>query len=42
MPVISVTTVGFREVRDLDASACAWTMIMSGTGSSCCSGRWAS
>jgi voltage-gated potassium channel len=32
MTVISVTTVGFKEVRDLDASGRVWTMIMSGTG----------
>jgi voltage-gated potassium channel len=32
MTVISVTTVGFKEVRDLDASGRIWTMIMSGTG----------
>jgi voltage-gated potassium channel len=32
MTVISVTTVGFREVRELDASGRIWTMIMSGTG----------
>jgi voltage-gated potassium channel len=32
MTVISVTTVGFKEVRELDASGRIWTMIMSGTG----------
>ncbi len=32
MTVISVTTVGFKEVRDLDAAGRVWTMIMSGTG----------
>ncbi len=32
MAVIGVTTVGFREVRDLDASGRVWTMILSGTG----------
>ncbi len=32
MTVISVTTVGFKEVRELDASGRVWTMIMSGTG----------
>jgi voltage-gated potassium channel len=32
MTVISVTTVGFKEVRDLDASGRVWTMIMSLTG----------
>jgi voltage-gated potassium channel len=32
MTVISITTVGFKEVRDLDASGRVWTMIMSGTG----------
>jgi voltage-gated potassium channel len=30
MTVISVTTVGFKEVRELDASGRIWTMIMSG------------
>ena len=29
MTVISVTTVGFKEVRELDASGRIWTMIMS-------------
>jgi len=32
MTVISVTTVGFKEVRELDASGRIWTMIMSGVG----------
>jgi len=32
MTVISVTTVGFKEVRELDAIGRVWTMIMSGTG----------
>jgi voltage-gated potassium channel len=32
MTVITVTTVGFKEVRELDASGRIWTMIMSGTG----------
>ena len=32
MTVISVTTVGFREVRELDAAGRVWTMLMSGTG----------
>jgi voltage-gated potassium channel len=32
MTVISVTTVGFKEVRELDATGRVWTMIMSGTG----------
>ena len=32
MTVISVTTVGFKEVRELDATGRIWTMIMSGTG----------
>ncbi len=32
MTVISVTTVGFKEVHDLDATGRIWTMIMSGTG----------
>jgi voltage-gated potassium channel len=32
MTVISVTTVGFKEVHDLDAAGRIWTMIMSGTG----------
>lgn len=32
MTVISVTTVGFKEVRELDASGRVWTMIMSLTG----------
>ena len=32
MTVISVTTVGFKEVRELDAVGRIWTMIMSGTG----------
>jgi hypothetical protein len=32
MTVFGVTTVGFNEVRDLDASGSVWTMIMSGTG----------
>jgi voltage-gated potassium channel len=32
MTVISVTTVGFKEVRELDASGRIWTMIMSGMG----------
>ena len=32
MTVISVTTVGFREVHELDVAGRIWTMIMSGTG----------
>ncbi len=32
MTIITVTTVGFREVRDLDAIGRAWTMLVSGTG----------
>jgi voltage-gated potassium channel len=31
MTVITVTTVGFKEVRELDAGGRIWTMIMSGT-----------
>jgi voltage-gated potassium channel len=32
MTVISVTTVGFKEVHELDAPGRIWTMIMSGVG----------
>ena len=32
MAVITITTVGFREVRDLDDAGRVWTMIVSGTG----------
>ena len=32
MTVITVTTTGFREVRELDAGGRLWTMILSGAG----------
>jgi voltage-gated potassium channel len=32
MTVISVTTAGFREVRTLDDSGRAWTMLVTGFG----------
>ncbi len=38
MTVISVTTVGFKEVCELDASGRIWTMIMSGTSRPQCIG----
>ncbi len=40
MAVITVTTVGFREARDLDVAGRVVTMIASGTGSSSSSRRW--
>ncbi len=32
MTVITVTTTGFREVRELDAGSRVWTMLLSGAG----------
>jgi len=41
MTVITVTTTGFREVRELDAIGRVWTIMLSVAGVLVISGRWA-